>query len=856
MWPSENTIKKILSGITGLEFDTTGCLKLNEKIALTLDRTLLASAIHSLNAAFDQEEKLTLACQLRDYIGSCHYQDLVKSEKLSLWKNFTRLFLGLKWILKIAPLLTFVIPLFMLWPIPASIILISPIILAPPFLWLKQRLNYRLAKIEHIQHMYKLKALIDAMNQSEQSINPLVITVEKKLFAENEPGKILDVITALKAEEAAKATEKIDAAKANDLAEKLALICGNKNLSYFRQHIGSNYPQKKSLNDALQIVYYRLNGDLDSTLGSLSPSEKGLLIMKLTEEIDKCTPGFHNRVNTIVESFHQPQNFSELLYLVRKHLVEKTAISLTNEVHATNRVTVVAHENSLGIKPNLSSDAFYGKLKDNVISIALQSEFQNSYTLLNLPSLLVDTLRGILIEIGYSGAKEKSESYTVGCTDSEVEKLTTLIKRYLPSSDFQTTDWPNFFIIDDESYLILDINWKFIKQCFFDQLLQDKYFAIASFDDFSKNLLPLLSYKSSQRCNYLMELAHYWPESLKLLFYYLQNHPGEVTEEIKKQLIPLFFAKNKMGQNAVQLAAQYHPDSLIVLLDFIDINIDKFDLDFTDLMRAEKYHPGSLKIILDFTEKHLTPADQQTIQAFFLQKNDIGWDIFINTAQNQPKTALSILNYIIKHQEIFKPSTSEGKPLFEQNLVKIQQGLAILIATEKPDIEHINTLLTFISLYPKLLTSTPKKLAPFIFNSLAIIHDKKIIDAVFDSYAPLLLNYFSIDYFTLHNKNLSYVMEKLLCAYSTELITRKNHQITYTTQFFKQYVGYSTDEKWQALHALMAVMENSPPCEKAEKLKTLKSKNPALNNGRLSQLFKACCNNEVITQPLQIKFQH
>ena len=660
MWPSDNAIKDTLSGITELVFDTADCLKLKENsvLAKTLNTELIVLAIHSLNAAFEQEEKLALAHRLRNYISSCHHQDQLKSEKLSLWKNFIRILPSPRQVFMALPvLLMIILPCLIFWPLTVAIILISPFTLLPPCLWIAQRLNYWLAETEQIKNTKTLTVLIDAADQSKQPINPLLITHNNKLFKENAPQEIPNFPNISE----------------DSLAQKLTTICGNQNLkSYFIKHIGisSTYQQKNSLKDALQVVYHRLNGDLDSKLGPLS--EKAVLIETLVEEISACTPGFHNRVNTILESFHIPQNFSELLYLARKHLVEKAATSLkNNDVHTVNRVTVIASTDGLGIKPNFAGDIYPGYLSDQTIRCALQCEFKHNYTLFNLPSLLADNLRSILIDLGYSGTKEKTESYTVGNPDSEVKKFTVLIKKYL-NPDFQYFNWSNFFIIDEENSHIRDINWKLIEQYFFESLLKENYFGIPSFDDFYKNLSQLLDYKNSQDWNYLIFLAQLQPESLKLLFYYLRTLPSKEKkkiEEIKAKLIPLFFEKNKMGRNVVQIAAQHHPDTLIALLDFIDKHLDQFDLDFHAFMQAANYHPESLRLMLDFTEKHLTHADKQTIQEFFLKKNDIGWNTFIYTTKNQPKTALAILDYIIKHQEMFNPSTFEGKSLFEENLV-------------------------------------------------------------------------------------------------------------------------------------------------------------------------------------------
>lgn len=834
MWPSDNEIKHLLSNTAELGFDTAGYLKLKNTPHLSkLNKELTESTIDSLNAIFEQKGKLILANQLRKYIESSYYQELILSKKSSIWKNFKTSLPYLYLFYVTISIIIFVVLMVLpyIWPLVVAGVLLTALLPAMS-LWLMQKIHYRFSQIKKNKHENKLSALVDTSQQTEHPVNPLFIARKNELF---QPCAFFQELP------------RFPNLNTDELAENLA---GITRISDLRQallwHIDSHSPyrQKSGLIDALELVYYRLNGNLDKQLGELP--EKASLIYKLIEGIGGCTAGFHNRVNTIIASFQQPQNLNDLLYLVRKNLVDKAANALTNEVHTVNDFTKTAKEEGLGIQPNFSEDIYNGKLDKRVIQFALQSEFEASYTLFNLPRLLVGTLLNQLQEIGYTGAKEPTESYTIGSEDSEVNKFIASIKKYLPSSYFPNLGFSDFFLIDEENYHILDVNWKLIEQCFFD-LLRKNYFALPSFDDFSKFIVPLLSNKNKQAVNYLMLLTQFQPESLNLLFYYLSKYPNnETTKEIKKNLIPLFFEKNKHGQNVIQLAAQYQPTSLQALVNFIDRELNQFDLKINDLLLSANYQSESLEILFDFTDKHSRHADKQIISAFFLKKNDLCWNSFLETTRSQPKTAFVILNYILKHPEMFNSKTLTGASLFKENLSKIQKGLSNLIETKKLDSEQTSILLKFISLYPELMKHVPKKVAHFLFSSLSSTHDERLIDKLFESHATLLLNYFSINYFNPPTKNSVYILEKIACAYHAELIDRINTKITYTN-FFK--LGFPVEKKLSALQDLFDIFENYPDDEKKAKLDSLNKTNyKVLNNGRLGQFFKCCKNDSLMTQ--------
>ncbi|MFZ0218868.1 MAG: hypothetical protein WAL30_01495 [Candidatus Aquirickettsiella sp.] len=210
------------------------------------------------------------------------------------------------------------------------------------------------------------------------------------------------------------------------------------------------------------------------------------IVSKLIEDIQLCTAGFQNRVNDIIASFYKLRTLLDLLYQVRIELVKNLGIKLTSEIHAWNRVTKIAAAHGL-IKANFSNDLCSGELKTQTIHSSLQKEFEEKYTASNLPFLLAEQLRGILVSIGYTGPNE--DGYSVGTVD----KLTEQIQCFL-SKEITGDDWDRFFIIqasDDFDITIRDLNWKLIRKYFFLTLLHEKYITQSPLEMKPRNLLDL-----------------------------------------------------------------------------------------------------------------------------------------------------------------------------------------------------------------------------------------------------------------------------------------------------------------------------------------------------------------------------
>lgn len=268
-------------------------------------------------------------------------------------------------------------------------------------------------------------------------------------------------------------------------------------LNPFKKHIDRDppltpYESEAALKKQLAIIYHRLTGDLDATLGKLSASERRSILSKLTEEIGACTAGFHNRVNYIVTAMQLPSSLIQLLCKVRLSLVLNTAATLTSEVHASNRVTSVAQAIGLGVSANLGSDPYVGNLDKNTIIEALKEKFESEYTPFNLPIFLSEELRGVLDNFGYIGRKEGKTDEDKGYDIGDAIAFALLIQSCLvnPESNKNTTEkqnnaWYTQYFIIEEFYdevkdvfktYIKDINWPKINRLFLASLEREAYF--------------------------------------------------------------------------------------------------------------------------------------------------------------------------------------------------------------------------------------------------------------------------------------------------------------------------------------------------------------------------------------------
>lgn len=530
-------------------------------------------------------------------------------------------------------------------------------------------------------------------------------------------------------------TSKLPLLAENWLGDLQKIICEvDKQLPapIFDKHVGktSEYQAKIPLLKQLQLIYHRLQGNLDSELDKLSSDNRQALISKLIEEIHHCSQGFHNRVNIIVDSFHKPRNLAELLYTVRKELVEEVASTLTHEVHAWNRISVIAASDGLGIKANFPEDTYVGALSETLIRRKLQEIFYKKFTPLRLPCLLISTFMDFIPELEI----EKNNEH--GLSLEMVEKIIRLIKRFLPDYINEIpqdkNNWQNYFkLFRDKknplfSSFFVNIDWEKMYQSFFYALSDQNYFK-----NIEVNTLMDHAYYDSL----LGKKPDYTPSNLISKLFKEEKYSDLLAQLVELNTrFPTYYqkiSKNKVFTKnclawidylarQLKISREYSTDilqgfHLIIRLDlrrknFIiekmaDAFLVKNRLGFNILMLAAMNNPDLVNDIFDFIKTHETIIDPELAEKMFLMKNSDNCNALMIAANKQAKVIVSMLGFLPTYIGRFANDTLHK--LFTQRQ-KDSYTAVTLTARDHPDL--LKNILSFISNYITINRETLRKL--------------------------------------------------------------------------------------------------------------------------------------------------
>jgi len=421
-------------------------------------------------------------------------------------------------------------------------------------------------------------------------------------------------------------------------------------------HLGetSHYVAKKKLSNQLQLIYHRLQGNLDSELGTLLADDRKAIIVKLSEEIIYCTEGLHNRANIIVDSFHKAQNFAELLCVVRTNLVKEVAQKLSTEVHAQNHVELIAAYDGLGIKVNFPEDKYVGALTDISIRRALQQEFYHNFTPFHLPYLLINTFRELIPEF------EIEKNHKDGLTGQTIEKITALIKCFLPAYINEKPNnpnyWQNYFKknSDEDYFSIVNIN--------FEKLYRSFYYALSN-----------QNYLKNPQINTLLDCGYYdlflrKKNSLspKLLICKLLSE--ERHAELLEQLAELNarFPNYYKEECRITTTAHYR---------------DRFINYLTQHLKISREYSQEImlgfSLVIRFSLSKNNCYDIEKIAASFLIQNKAGFNLLMLGALNQPILINDIFSFFKAHKDILDDKIAE-KMLLMKNKANLN---ALMIAT-------------------------------------------------------------------------------------------------------------------------------------------------------------------------------
>jgi len=257
---------------------------------------------------------------------------------------------------------------------------------------------------------------------------------------------------------------------------KFVRLCQPTSQVEFDRHVGpdSTYELKTMLTNSLKFHYAVLSGALENVnpCFKLSFDQKTAIITKINEEIVACTPGFHARVDSLLESYYLPKTVEELLRSIRYNIVERAANKATNEVHANNRYFIVAERMNLGVQPKLQGDPYVGAIPDIQIEQDLHEVFTEQYqpfsTLLQLKEMLASAFDQ------YSGRKDEgytSQTYIPGLN-------------YLKNLFNETEINYDYLITHEDTGAVCDVNWNLVLGKLWAILIKERYFSYSSWSSF------------------------------------------------------------------------------------------------------------------------------------------------------------------------------------------------------------------------------------------------------------------------------------------------------------------------------------------------------------------------------------
>lgn len=239
------------------------------------------------------------------------------------------------------------------------------------------------------------------------------------------------------------------------------------------RHVGkqATYSLKSQLLKSLSTLYSLF---VDS---KTTHEQKQLVASRIAEDVNQCSPGFTNRVNFLITLFNMPQNMDELIGQVRFNLVDRIAsiIAAKNPqgIHVHNWVIEVARNAGFGVWPINTKDVYSHvgsqNLSDEDIIRRIQTGFANHFQLFALVNALCDEMKALIVPHGYQGKVDLEHEYT----KDACEKFCECLHLFIPIPTEELLE------IDEASYKVTNINWRWVKWGLLQQLREEGYVTLS-----------------------------------------------------------------------------------------------------------------------------------------------------------------------------------------------------------------------------------------------------------------------------------------------------------------------------------------------------------------------------------------
>src|SRR3990167_354989 len=238
------------------------------------------------------------------------------------------------------------------------------------------------------------------------------------------------------------------------------------------RHAGASsaYTHKSELLESLAKLYVVFK-HADTT-----NEQKNFISRSIAEDINQCTPGFHDRVNLSIILLNISQNLDELLAQVRFNLVDKIAHQLADKsaqgVHVHTRVNRIASVYGFGVWAINMKDSYEhvgsSDITDETIKQKIQEWFKNHFQYFAIINALCEQIKAYLAPIGYNGNRQSGAEYANGEDDNFFE----CINRFVPVDK-------GIVFARNNSGKVSDINWQYIKTAFLHKLSAEGYVTLS-----------------------------------------------------------------------------------------------------------------------------------------------------------------------------------------------------------------------------------------------------------------------------------------------------------------------------------------------------------------------------------------
>jgi ankyrin repeat protein len=356
------------------------------------------------------------------------------------------------------------------------------------------------------------------------------------------------------------------------------------------RHLGLNstYTYKALLTESIQSVDMYLN---DKTM---LVDTKQVIVDRLLEGLDQCTPGFHARVNSIALGLLRPQSIDGFLEQLRVAIVDATARRVSDDVHVYNAFFIMAAK-KYGVRALHQQDSYANDLSISHSQV-LDNAFEIRYNPIAIICELFVVIEGELrIHYGYQG--RCFAGYTIGIYGPIITFFENLLNNEVD---------PRQLFLYDDNYKIEDINWLFVQKALRQKLDYDNYITFGSlevgffnaiYNDDAEILFHMLTNEEYQVLAIELNIIRY-PQLLKYN-----------TKEIRECLAKFF---NRSTETfSITTMYQY----LIALHEFCSDNKEHYaTIAFANWSSNE----NNLLMLKETLITHSDVINEQTIQAFNL----------------------------------------------------------------------------------------------------------------------------------------------------------------------------------------------------------------------------------------------